>query len=90
MPKPWEIKLTKDPLGRFKRILSDLKYGGVSSVCPFDSDSCNRRRPTCTDFVEGLKGINYRQTCPCHKFRTASLIWRIEALLKYNENKKMK
>jgi hypothetical protein len=88
MSKPWEIELTKDQLGKFRRILRDLKdirYGGMSNICPFDSFNCNRSRPTCGSFIKGLKKITHIRRCPCFSFRTASLIWRIEALLEYNK-----
>lgn len=90
MSKPWEIELTEAQLSRFKRILEDLRYNDASFICPFIPNSCNKSRPTCSSFVKGLKRITRRRACPCHKFRTASLIWRIEALLEYNEQKEMK
>lgn len=85
MSKSWEIKLTSKELYKFRQILKDLKAKKVSHICPFDSDLCNRNKPTCANFVKGLKQITYEKSCPCYKFRTKSLIWRIERLLKYNK-----
>lgn len=87
MSKPWEIKLTEDQLYRFEEILNDLKSKGTSSVCPFTPYLCNRPKPTCANFIKGLRRIDHstETACPCHKFRTISLIWRIEKLLEYNK-----
>lgn len=84
MSKPWETELTKDQLGRFESILSNLKVLKTSTICPFNPRVCDRSRPTCADLVKGLKKINLRRACPCYKFRTTSLIWRIKKLLDYN------
>lgn len=87
MSKSWEIKLTNNELYKFRQILKDLRNRGGSFFCPFDSSTCNRSKPTCAVFIKGLKRIDHssKTACPCYKFRTASLIWRIERLLKYNK-----
>lgn len=87
MSKPWEIELTKDQSYKFVKVLKGLKKNGLSPICPFKPSICNRSKPPCNSFVKGLKRVSSssKAVCPCFRFRTASLIWRIERLLKYNK-----
>ena len=87
MNKPWEIRLPEIQIGAFKHVLKDLKERKVSSLCPFDQHTCDRDRPRCGSFVKGLRRNDGKteRVCPCYKFRTKSLIRRIEALLRYNK-----
>lgn len=91
--KPWEIKLNREEIERFERILVNLKrYGTAGCPCPEGvthavmSKYCNKMcGGLFPSLIKRKSKYQLNVSCPCYGISTSHKIKVVRKLLKYNK-----